>query len=194
MRTLPFGPANPAFQPAPAPHAMIRRRAPAPPAPLGRGRGPERPGSYPRPSIPSDQSAFVRPFGTSRNLFADFIPNNESPAPPPPTMVRTFPGLSRTPSPPPPPASRTPSPDIFLELYEHSRHPVDTRSHLTILPSWSRVAEKEEKGECVICYGDNEHLQIQCQNCGTLKVCCMCVVGVYQSINSCPVCRFRGEF
>lgn len=76
----PFGPANPVLQPAPAPHAMIRRRAPAPPAPVGRGgRGPERPEPYPRPSIPSGQSAFVSPFERARNLFADFIPNIEYP-------------------------------------------------------------------------------------------------------------------
>lgn len=141
-------PANPALQPAPAPHAMIWRRAPAPPAPLGRGKGPERPQPYPRPSIPSDQSAFVRRFGTARNLFANFIPNIESPAPPPPTMVRTFPGPSRTPSPPPPPAS-TPSPDIFLELYKHSRHPVDTRSHSQNSPELEQGGRK--RGERRVC-------------------------------------------
>lgn len=81
-----------------------------------------------------------------------------------------------------------------LELYQHSRHPVDDRSHLTIIPSWAINAEKEEKGECVVCYGEQEHLQVRCQNCGTMRVCCICIVGIYQSITSCPVCRFRGEF
>lgn len=129
-------------------------------------------------------------------MFADFI---QSPPSPPP-MVRTFPGPPRTPSPPlrppspplPPPPSRSPSPDILLELYQHSRHPVDDRSHLTTIPSWSRKADKEERGECIICFGEKEHLQIQCQNYGTMKVCCICLVWVYQSINSCPTCRFRG--
>lgn len=117
-------------------------------------------------------------------MFADFI---QSPPSPPP-MVRTFLGPPRTPSPPlrppslplPPPPSRSPSPDILLELYQHSRHPVDDRSHLTIIPSWNRKADKEERGECIICFGEKEHLQIQCQNCGTMKVCCICVVWVHQ--------------
>lgn len=193
---MPFSPANPPLQPAPEPHrarVMSRRRAPSPPRPVGRGRG----GPYVRPTIPSEDSAFGRPslpFARARNLFADFIPNIESPPSPPP-MVRTFPGppavltsqpvaLPRTPSPPLPelPPSREPSPDIMLELYQHSRHPIDSRNHLTILPSWSKKAVKEELGECVVCYGDDRHLQVQCQNCRTMKVCCTCVVGVYQSI------------
>lgn len=179
------------------PIVRVRRRAPSPPRPVGRGRG----GPYVRPTIPSKDSAFGRPslpFARARNLFADFVPNIQSPPSPPP-MVRTFPGppqAPRTPSPPLAeiPPSRTPSPDIVLELYQHSRHPVDDRSHLTIIPSWAIKAEKEEKGECVVCYGEQEHLQVRCQNCGTMRVCCICIVGIYQSINSCPVCRFRGEF
>ncbi|XP_052691630.1 uncharacterized protein LOC128169552 [Crassostrea angulata] len=212
---VPFSATNPPLQPAPEPRRgrviTTRRRAPSPPRAIGRGRG----GPYPvgrgrsgvhiPSTIPSERSAFLRPFQRARNLFADFIPNIDSPPSPPP-MVRTFPGPPgvtqslppppRTPSPPLPdlPASREPSPDIMLELYEHTRHPVDPRTHLTILPSWSKKAIKEEMGECVICYGDDRHLQVQCQNCRTMKVCCTCVVGVYQSINSCPVCRFRGEF
>nr|XP_034315271.1 vegetative cell wall protein gp1-like [Crassostrea gigas] len=103
--------ANPPLQPAPEPRrarVMSRRRAPSPPRPLGRGRG----GPYVRPTIPSEDSAFGRPslpFARARNLFADFIPNIESPPSPLP-MVRTFPGppavtsqpvaLPRTPSPP----------------------------------------------------------------------------------------------
>lgn len=189
---VPFSAANPPLQPASEPHrARVRRRAPPPPRPVGRGV------PYLRPTIPSEDSAFGRPslpFGRARNLFADFIPNIQTPPSPPP-MVRTFPG-PRTPSPPLPhiPSSRSPSPDILLELYQQSRYPVDERSHLTIIPSWSRKAPKEEMGECVICYGEKEHLQVQCQNCGCMKVCCTCVVGVYQSINSCSTCRFRGEF
>lgn len=220
----PFSPANPPLQSAPQPRTPFRRRAPSPPSPpraIGRGRGGPYPvgRGRPRPSnpladtrprglTPSQQSAFVR----ARNLFRDFIPNIEPP------MVRTFPGPSvqpprtqtppeppRTPSPPEPPrtpsppllavpVSRTPSPDIFLELYQHGRHPIDDRSHLSIIPSWAVKAEKELTGECVICYGEREHLQIRCQNCGTMRVCCICVVGVYQSINPCPMCRYRGEF
>lgn len=207
----PFSPANPPLQPAPQPVRMpIRRRAPSPPRAIGRGKG----GPYPagrvrtRGPIPSEGSAFGRPslpMGRARNLFADLIPNIGSPASPLPAMVRTFPGPQppRTPSPAPRdpspplanlPPTRTPSPDIFLELYQHGRHPIDDRSHLTIIPSWAIKAEKELTGECVICYGENEHLQIRCQNCGTMRVCCICVVGVYQSINPCPMCRYRGEF
>lgn len=96
-----------------------------------------------RPTIPLEDSAFGRPrlpFGRARNLFADFIPNIHSlPSPP---MVRTFPGPqqpARTPSPPPP------SPNIFLQLYQHSRHPVDTRSHLTIIPAWVEKPRRKRK-------------------------------------------------
>lgn len=190
-----FSASNPPLQPAPEPHrarVRSRRRAPSPPRPVGRGRG----APYARPSIPSEDSAFGRPslpFGRARSLFSDFIPNIQSPPSPPP-MAQTFPGPSRTPSPPLPGPSRSPSPDLLMELYQHSRHPEDNRSHLTITPSWSRKAPKEDRGECIICYGEDEHLQIQCQNCQTMKVCCVCVVGVYQSINPCPVCRFRGEY
>lgn len=220
---MPFSAANPPLQPAPEPHrAQVRRRAPSPPRPIGRGRGGTYPvgrypvgrgrsGPYVPPAIPSEASALVRPFQRARNLFADFMPNSP---PSPPPMVRTFPGPlavvtsqpppqpSRTSSPQPPrtpspplavmPPTRTPSPDIFLELYQHGRHPVDDRSHLSIIPSWAIKAEKEEKGECIVCYGEQEHLQIRCQNCGTMRVCCICVVGIYQSINPCLVCRFRG--
>lgn len=70
------------------------------------------------------------------------------------------------PSPPP----RTPSPDVMLELYSHTRHPLDLRIHLTILPSWGVKGKKEYKGECVVCYGEDEHLQVQCKNCHTMKV------------------------
>lgn len=193
-RTTP-PPANPALQPPLDPR---RRRAPPPPRPrgTGRGRGILRNETYNRsPVIPSQQSAFVRPssFQRARNLFADFIHNLRPPSPPP--MVRTFPGpQTLSPEPQPLPPSRSPSPDVFQELYQHSRHPVDNRAHLTIVPSWGLKVEKEEKGECVICYGENRHLQIRCQNCSSMKVCCVCIVGVYQSINSCPTCRFRGEF
>lgn len=86
------------------------------------------------------------------------------------------------------------SPDMFLEVYSHTRHPLDPRKHLTILPSWANKAEKERNGECIICYGEDNHLQISCKRCQTIKVCCRCVVGIYQSIYFCPVCRFKDEF
>lgn len=141
-RTPPFGPANPPLQPASGPQrARVRRRAPAPPRPVGRGP------PYVRPTIPSEDSAFGRPrlpFGRARNLFADFIPNIQSlPSLP---MVRTFLGPqqpARTPSPPPP--SRSPSPNIFFQLYQHSRHPVDTQSHLTIIPAWEEMPRRKRK-------------------------------------------------
>lgn len=196
----PFSAANPPLQPALEPR---RRRAPPPPTGQGRvlGRGRVILSSrsaqtdsspYARPPIPSEQSAFVRPpFQRARNLFADFIPNMP---PSPPPMVRPFPEPAASPGPQPLPPSRSPSPDIFQEIYSHGRHPIDNRSHLTIIPSWAIKAEKEVVGECIICYGTDKHLQIRCQNCASQKVCCICVVGIYQSINPCPTCRFRGEF
>lgn len=187
----PFSSSNPPLQPPPEPR---RRRAPPPPPTHrpSRGRGILRrseadgPSPYLRPGPAPAPISFRR----VRNLFSDFVPDLLAPGSPP--MVRTFPDQSRSPEPLPP--SRTPSPDIMQEVYSHTRHPVDERSHLTILPSWSLKAEKEVMGECVICYGEHSHLQIRCRNCSAQKVCCICVVGVYQSINSCPTCRFRGEF
>lgn len=180
-------PANPALQPRPEPRRQ-RRRAPLPPR-RGRGRGilrpiPVRPGTQ--------QQGPPVSFQRVRNLFSDFVPNILPPSPP---MVNTFPG-PRTPSPElePLPPSRTPSPDVFQEVYSHTRHPVDERSHLTIVPSWAMKADQERDGECIICYGEDSHLQIKCKNCSSQKVCCVCVIGVYQSINSCPTCRFRGEY
>lgn len=172
-----------------------RRPAPSPPSssairPERRAAAPRSPPYAPPPPrhlIPSEGSAFStfpRRAGRGRNLFEEFMS----------TLPRPFPLPGpRAPS-PPPPATRSPSPDIMLELYSHTRHPLDLRTHLTILPTWSRKAEKETQGECIICYGQDEHLQIECQRCKTRKVCCTCVVGVYQSINCCPVCRFKGEF
>lgn len=187
----PFSATNPPLQPPPEPR---RRRTPPPPRPRGRGRGILRPAAvgaspYERPG--SQQPPAVRPppppFQRVRNLFSDFVPNILPASPP---TVRTFPSPQRQPLPP----SRTPSPDIMQEVYSHGRHPVDERSHLTIMPSWALKAEKEVLGECIICHGTVSHLQIRCRNCAAQKVCCVCVVGIYQSINSCPTCRFRGEF
>lgn len=153
----PFSTANPPLQPPPEPRR--RRRAPLPPRPRGRGRGilrpvPARPGS--------EQQEPTISFQRVRNLFSDFIPNILPPSPPPPPpMVRTFPGPRATSQELQPlPPSRTPSPDVFQEVYSHSRHPVDQRSHLTIMPSWAIKADKEVMGECIICYGDDSHLQI----------------------------------
>lgn len=118
------------------------------------------------------------PRGRAKNLFSDFVAS--LPSLPVPII--------------PSPRPRSPSPDLFLELYSHTRHPLDLTSHLTIFPCWGMKAEEEKTGECVICYGNEKHLQVKCKNCGNLKVCCGCIKGVYQSINSCPICRFRGEF
>ncbi|XP_052696155.1 uncharacterized protein LOC128174710 [Crassostrea angulata] len=122
-----FSPANPPLQPPPQPRRTpIRRRAPSPPRPVGRGRegvypvGRGRSGPYVPPVIPSEASAFARPFQRARNLFADFVPSSSTSPPP---MVRTFPGPPpplpqppRTPSPQPPrtpsPAPRAPSPPL----------------------------------------------------------------------------------
>lgn len=115
---------------------------------------------------------------TARNLFQDVIP--------------TLPRPNLLPA-EPPSRRRTPSPDVMQELYQHSRHPLDLRTHVTVVPSWAKKAE-EKHGECIICYQEDRHLQIKCRNWKGMKVCCTCVVGVYQSINSCPTCRFRGEY
>lgn len=80
----------------------------------------------------------------------------------------------------PPSQRRTPSIDVMQELYQHSRHPLDLRTHLTIASSWAKKAE-EKHGECIICYQEDRHLQIKCRNCKGMKVCCTCVVGIYQS-------------
>lgn len=104
----PFSTANPPLQPPPEPRR--RRRAPLPPRPRGRGRGilrpvPVRPGS--------EQQEPPISFQRVRNLFSDFIPNILPPSPPPPPMVRTFPGPRATsPELQPLPPSRTPSPDV----------------------------------------------------------------------------------
>lgn len=166
----PYSASNPPLQPPPE---ARRRRAPPPPPPgPSRGRGILR-----RRSAAEGASPYLRPgtqpapisFQRVRNLFSDFVPDLLAPGSPP--MVRTFPGPSTSPEPLPP--SRTPSPDIMQEVYSHTRHPVDERSHLTILPSWALKAEKEVHGECVICYGEESHLQMRFRNCSAQKVCCL---------------------
>lgn len=171
-----------------------RRRAPSPSTSRPQQRGKTAAAAVARRSpyaIPSEGSAFSSTFPRATrgmNLFRDFMA----------TLPRPFSmsaaGRSTPPSPVVPPSPATPFPDIMLELYSHTRHPLDLRTHLTILPSCALKAEKERRGYCVICYGGEEHLQIECKRYHTMKVCCSCVVGVYQSSNSCPVCRFRGEF
>lgn len=198
LRSLPSS-----LQRRPAPRA--RRPAPSPPRTAAASRSPtSRPEQRGRTAarrspylIPSEGPAFSNPLSWPRNLFADLMSTLLRPFPIPAagSRSRSSPPTSvAPPSPETPPPPRTPSPDIMLELYSHSRHPLDLRTHLTILPSWAQKAEKEKRGECVTCYCDEQHLQIECKNCHTMKVCCSCVVGIYQSINSCPVCRFRGEY
>lgn len=181
---------------APNPHAQRpqptrpqRRRAPSSPTPEPqRGRTTPRPTPYATPpsrfqpsAIPGEGSAFSShtfPRSRARNLLSDFAASL-------PSLL-----VPRVPSPRP----RSPSPDILLEFYTHTRHPLNLKKHLTILPSWGMKSEEERKGECVICYGLEEHLQVKCKSCGTMKVCCCCIVRVCQSLNTCPMCRFRGEY
>lgn len=127
-----------------------RRRAPSPPRSASRSHHHQRPDQRRRaPSLPgptattSSGSPYARPrqsefshhtFPRARNLFQDVI----STLPP---LVNTFP------APPAPARDRSPSPDVLLEVYSHTRHPLDPRKHLTILPSWANKAEKERNGE-----------------------------------------------
>lgn len=47
-------------------------------------------------------------------------------------------------------------------LYLHTRRPEDPTRHFSIVPSWGvKVIEKDEKREeCVICYRENGHMQV----------------------------------
>lgn len=112
---------------------------------------------------------------TARNLFQDVIPTL-----PRPNLLPAEPTSSR----------RTPSPDVMQELYQHFRHPLDLRTHLTIVPSWAKKTE-EKHGECIICYQEDRHLQIKCRNYKGMKVCCTNVlvwlVFTNQSIAAKPV-------
>lgn len=119
-----------------------RRRAPSLPGPT---------------STTSSGSPYTRPrqsefshhtFPRARNLFQDVI----STLPP---LVNTFP-VPPAPAPPAPARDRSPSPDVLLEVYSLTRHPLDLIKHLTILPTWASKAETELTGECVICYGENK--------------------------------------
>lgn len=49
-----------------------------------------------------------------------------------------------------------------LPLYLHTRRPKDPTRHFSIVPSWGvKVTEKDEKREeCVICYRENGHMQV----------------------------------
>lgn len=199
-----------------------QRRAPSPPPAWFFPRQVRHRRAAPSPPtrVPFEDSfpSPVRP----KNLFNDFLPTLPRPSaatggsppaplapspsePPAPSAYSTSsPSYSSSSlslmtasvgtSPAPSPPLRSPSPDVMLELYSHTRHPLDLRKHLTILPSWGVKGKKEQLGECVVCYSMNKHLQVQCKNCNTMKVCCTCIVGIYQSINSCPVCWFRGEY
>lgn len=153
------------------PQSRRQRPAPSPPT---------------RAITSSEASAFQtipRP-ARPRNLFEDFIATLPRPFPlpaavggPEPALLSPSSPMSSSPSysslslttaslispatSAPSPHPRTPSLDVMLELYSHTRHPLDLRTHLTILPSWGVKANKERKGECVICYCEDEHLQVQ---------------------------------
>lgn len=111
-----------------------RRRAPSPPrySPHHRNlRIRSSPRVLPYDVSPNQQQqlpARTFPRGRARNLFEDSLT----------TLPRPFPVLAAE-----PPASRkTPSPDLMQELYEHNRHPLDLRTHLTIVPSWAMKTKK----------------------------------------------------
>lgn len=141
-----------------------RRRRPAPspqqsrPRPRKRRAAPFPPISRPD-AIPSYGSAFrTIPSATRpRNLFQDFMATLPRPFPIPAATGTPSPvsspssastrsalslSLSSAASSPPP---RTPSSDVMLELYRHTRHPLDLRTHLTILPSWGLKANRERR-------------------------------------------------
>lgn len=71
---------------------------------------------------------------------------------------------------PPTSPPRTSSPDVMQEHYQHTRHPLDLRTHLTIAPSWAKKRQ-EKLGKCIICYEEGKHLQIKCRNYKSMKVC-----------------------
>lgn len=138
------GAPNPYVQ-RPQPTKHQRRRAPSPSTPGPQtGRTNPRPTPYATPpsrsqpsAIPGEESAFSThtfPRSRARNLFSDF--------------AASFPSLlvPRVPSPRP----RSPSPDILLEFYTHTRQPLNLKKHLTILQIWGIKSEEERKGECVI--------------------------------------------
>lgn len=136
------GAPNPHVQ-RPQPTRPQRRRAPSPPTPgPQRGRTSPRPTPYATPPSRSQPSAITGkgsafsshtfPRSRARNLFSDFAAYL-------PSLL-----VSRVPSPRP----RSPSPDILLEFYTHTRHPLNLRKHLTILPSWGMKSEEERKGVC----------------------------------------------
>lgn len=67
-------------------------------------------------------------------------------------------------------SAQDPSPDVMQEHYQHTRHPLDLRTHLTIVPSWAKKRQ-EKLGKCIICYEEGKHLQIKCRNYKSMKVC-----------------------
>lgn len=119
----------PSLQPRP------RQRRPAPP-PLSATRSTPYPPPR-QPVIPSEVSAFNTfpgaARGRGRNLFLDFMASLPRPVHAPVDSSST----TRAPS---PPRTRSPSPDIFLELYSNIRHPLDLRAYQTIMPSWAKKA------------------------------------------------------
>lgn len=152
-------PANSALQQRPFPRVPRQRRpAPSPPRPTVTPTNSRSPQQRPSPRVPRQRRCAPsppRPTGTTnsrspyarrrglelsqnafpraraRNLFQDFTA----------TLPRPF--DTSAVAPPAHARDRTPSPYVRLEVYSHTRHPLDRRTHLTILPSWAMKAKKE---------------------------------------------------
>lgn len=141
--------------PRPSPRVTRGRRpAPSPPTPRRQRPSASRSQPYAHQSFhPRDRplTPFIGPLvSEGETCLKDFIPTLERTYPLASTSIPSPPG-TRTPSPP----RTTPSPDIFLEFYTHTRHPLGLRTHLTILPCWALKAKKKSRVECVICYGQD---------------------------------------
>lgn len=149
---------RPPSSPRPRPHHInLRIRTeprPSPYVPPSR-----QPLKQPRRQSLESGNTFSRTRG--KNLFKEFFATLTIPFPLSAAAAATPP----TPSPP-----RTSSSDVMQEHYQHTRHPLDLRTHLTIVPSWAKKRQ-EKLGKCIICYEEGKHLQIKCRNYKSMKVC-----------------------
>lgn len=130
----------------PNPPERQRRRAPSPPTPGPHHRSLRiRTNPRPSPYVPPHRQPLEQPriqpleSGNNttirgRNLFEDFIG----------TLPRPFPAPAAAAAAPTPSPTRIPSPDVMQELYQHTRHPLDLRTHLTIVPSWPKRQKRSE--------------------------------------------------